>query len=261
MTAEGGEVGGGEFSGGTLKIVNRDAIKYIAMFTMVLNHIAHMFFTRGTLLYEVFEDIGFFTAPVMCFFLAEGYQYTRSKVKYGLRLFLFALLSQLPFWLAFRYQTLNMIYTLFCCFLILVVMEYVAEPMIKMVLGMLLMFATLVGDWPLLAPIFTILFRNAMGDKGRMVKAYGVAYLLFVTLNVQNYMAGQPGNWTWYAVRHALLAGAGIIVSGIVILVFYNGKRAGYGGNFSKWFFYLFYPAHLLVLCAVRAYLDAFVMT
>lgn len=42
-----------------LRILNRDVIKYAAMFAMLLNHIAHIFLTRGTPLYEVLEDIGF----------------------------------------------------------------------------------------------------------------------------------------------------------------------------------------------------------
>lgn len=111
----------------SFQILSRDFIKYIAMFTMLLNHAGHVFLTRGTLLYEILEDIGFFTAPVMCFFLAEGYDYTRSRVKYGLRLFLFAILSQIPFQLALGQRGLNMIYTLFCCYLILVVMERVGS--------------------------------------------------------------------------------------------------------------------------------------
>ena len=56
-----------------LQVLNRDVIKYIAMLTMLLNHIAHVFLIRGTLLHEIFEDVGYFTAPVMCYFLVEGY--------------------------------------------------------------------------------------------------------------------------------------------------------------------------------------------
>ena len=58
--------------------LSRDAIKYIAMFTMLLNHIAQIFMMPG-LLQEALIDIGYFTAPVMCWFLVEGYGYTRSK--------------------------------------------------------------------------------------------------------------------------------------------------------------------------------------
>ena len=104
-----------------IRILNRDVIKYIAMFTMLLNHISHMFLAEGSMTAFVFEYAGYFTAPTMCYFLVEGYAYTRSKKRYGLRLLAFALLSQIPYRLAFGFGNLNMLYTLLCCFLILVV--------------------------------------------------------------------------------------------------------------------------------------------
>ncbi|MBD5508870.1 MAG: conjugal transfer protein TraX [Lachnospiraceae bacterium] len=235
-----------------LQVFNRDAIKYIAMLTMFLNHVAHIFLERGTPLYEIFVDIGFFTAPVMCFFLVEGYTYTRSKKEYGLRLVLFAMLSQIPFQLAFGYSTLNMIYTLLCCFLILVVMERVGNPLLCRILSMLLILATVNGDWPLVAPILTILLANDWGDRRRMARDFCLTYLLFALLNVQSYMNGEPGDWTLYAVIHALLSGMGILAAAVATLVLYNGERAKHGRTFSKWFFYVFYPGHLLLLYLIK---------
>ena len=68
-----------------LRCLNRDAIKYIAMATMLLNHFAHVFLDHGSTLFAVFTGIGYFTAPVMVYFMVEGYGYTRSKKKYFLR--------------------------------------------------------------------------------------------------------------------------------------------------------------------------------
>ena len=72
------------------RILNRDVIKYIAMATMLCNHIANIFMEPGTLLFDFMIGIGYFTAPVMCYFLAEGYHYTHSKTKYAMRLAVFA---------------------------------------------------------------------------------------------------------------------------------------------------------------------------
>ncbi|MDE6212968.1 MAG: conjugal transfer protein TraX [Lachnospiraceae bacterium] len=235
-----------------LQVLNRDAIKYIAMLTMLLNHIAHVFLERGTPLYEIFEDIGFFTAPVMCFFLVEGYTYTHSKKGYGLRLMLFAALSQIPFQLAFGYSTLNMIYTLLCCFLILVIMEKVSSPFLCRGLILLLILATVNGDWAVVAPILTILLANDWGDRKMMARDFGLTYFLFALLNMQSYMNGEPGNWTLYAVIHALLSGLGVLAAAVATLVLYNGERAEHGRTFSKWFFYLFYPGHLLILYLIK---------
>lgn len=236
--------------------MSRDAIKYVAMFTMLLNHIAHVFFTRGTPLYEIFEDIGYFTAPVMCYFMVEGFAYTRSKMKYGFRLLLFAVISQIPYTLAFHYGNLNMIYTLLCCFLILTVMERIWHPFLKTLLCILLTLVTCVGDWAFLAPIYTVLFYNSRGRTGKTAFSFGVAYVLFVLLNIPMY-AMSCGAFTLSAVIHAMFAGGGIIAAAVVVLVFYNGRRSEKGRNFAKWFFYIFYPAHLMILYLMKKYIDS----
>ena len=244
-----------EVFGAKTKVLNRDVIKYIAMITMMLNHIAHMFLAPETVLYEVFEDVGYFTAPVMCFFLVEGYSYTRSKINYGLRLLLFALISQIPFKLAFYFGSFNMIYTLLCCFLILAAMDKIENRLLRIIVCTLLVFATAVGDWPLIAPIYTILFYCSKGNGKKNALSFLAAYAMFVPFNAQNYVYGVPGDRTLYVIGHTLLSGAGILAAAVMILFFYNGKRAEHGRNFSKWFFYIFYPAHLMVLYLIKVYI------
>ena len=80
-----------------VRLLNRDAIKYIAVFTMLLNHISAIFLQPGSLLGESFRVIGYFTAVTMVYFLVEGYRYTHSRKKYALRLLIFALISQVPY--------------------------------------------------------------------------------------------------------------------------------------------------------------------
>ena len=244
-----------EVTGADLKVLNRDIIKYIAMLTMLLNHIAHMFLTPGPVLYEVFEDVGFFTAPVMCFFLVEGYSYTRSKIKYGQRLLVFAIVSQMPYKLALHFGNLNMIYTLLCCFLILVAMENIKDWRLQAAVCTVLTLASAVGDWSILAAIYTMLLYSSRGSRKKTAISYGIAYALFVPFQIQNYMHDITDDWTMDAVVHGLISGAGILAAAIMVLVFYNGRRAGKGRNFSKWFFYIFYPAHLAVLYFIKVYI------
>lgn len=243
-----------ESSKTNMQVLNRDVIKYIAMFTMLLNHISHMFLPEGSVLAFLFEYIGYFTAPTMCFFLVEGYEYTRSKKSYGLRLLIFAVISQVPFMLAFQFGNFNMIYTLLCCFLILMVMEKVHNRFLRMTLCICLTLATALGDWPLMAPVFTILFRNSRGERRGLIRGYLVGYAFFAFMMIQTYRMGFDYGMP-EAVLLGLLSGAGIVVSAVVILFFYNGKRAEWGRTFSKWFFYLFYPGHLMVLYLIKRYL------
>lgn len=229
--------------------MTRDSIKYIAIFTMLFNHIANVLLTPDTILYEVLVDIGYFTAITMCYFLVEGFYYTHSRKKYGQRLLIFAAISQIPYTLAIGFEQMNMIFTLFLCFMILVIQENMRTNVwrIPLIVGLLLV--SIYSDWAILAPVFTIWFQNARGDHKKVMHAYGIGAALFVFFNYTSYVETLP---PVQALIHALLSAVGILVSGIVILCFYNGKKSGHAGKFSKWFFYIFYPAHLLILGVIR---------
>ena len=59
--------------------MSRDTIKYIAMLTMLINHIANVFLPAGMWYTNLCLYIGYFTAVTMCYFLVEGYGYPRCK--------------------------------------------------------------------------------------------------------------------------------------------------------------------------------------
>ena len=232
------------------KKLNRDIIKYAAVFAMLLNHMAHVFLQEGSLEYEICVAVGYFTAVTMCYFLVEGYQYTRSKKKYGQRLMLFALISQVPYQAALGIRQLNMLFTLLFCFLILVCLEYIQDSAERSVCVCLLAAATCICDWGGLAAAFTVLFAQAYGSRRKLLYAYGVDYLLFSLVSAAEY--AKTLSWA-LAVPRGLLEGVGILASGVVIIFFYSGKRTGTGGRFSKWFFYVFYPMHLFALWVINS--------
>lgn len=241
-----------------LRVLNRDVIKYIAMLVMFLNHFSHIFLESGTLLKEICEDVGYFTAITMCYFLVEGYEYTRSKKKYAIRLLIFAIISQIPFQLAFNFGMLNMLFTLFFCFLILVAMEKIQNKVLQTIVITLLVIVTGFCDWPFLAGIFTVLFANYKDSRNKTIISYVLAFVLFGAFNTLNYVY-MPGFSTAEAILHGTISAIPILVSGFVIMYMYNGKRAEKGRNFSKWFFYAFYPGHLLLLWLASYLITAFV--
>ena len=220
------------------------------MFTMFLNHFALTLLDPNTILFEVFVNIGYFTAITMCYFLVEGYGYTHSKKKYAQRLAVFAFVSEIPYVLALGYYQLNMMFTLLMCFGILVLLDKKEMGMKRYILVILLVFVSVFSDWALMAPVFTIMFAVWKNNKNRQALAYILAAVVFGLFNYMNYAgAGYPFG---EAILHTLCSILGIIVSGIVILCFYNGKCALRGKKFSKWFFYVFYPAHLAILAVIR---------
>ena len=230
--------------------LNRDVIKYIAMLTMFLNHFAHLFLEEGTVLYETFIDIGFFTAITMCYFLVEGYEYTRSKANYGKRLFIFAIISQIPYSIAFHTAGLNMLFSLLICFLILYVKDTQKDPKKCSIYVAILVSISSFCDWPILAAIFTILFSEAKKDREKIKRAYMKAIALdflfmYFFANKDAYSIGE-------AMLHTLFSSLALCVSAIVILYLYNGQKSKRAKKFSKWFFYCFYPGHITLLIVLK---------
>ena len=118
----------------------------------------------------------------MCYFLVEGIYYTHSRRKFGERLLIFAGISQIPYMMAFGNSQLNMIFTLFICFMILVVQERMMASKWRIPLLILLLLLSVCSDWAILAPVFTIWFHESWGNRKRMITAYGVGAALLCCL-------------------------------------------------------------------------------
>lgn len=235
--------------------MNRDTIKMIAMFTMLVNHIANVFMPAGAPMTNLCLYIGYFTAVTMCYFLVEGYGYTHSKKKYAARLFGFAVLAQLPYQLAFPengmadFVQFNMLFTLLLCFLILLVLDKVQNAVLRAAAIALLVCVSFFCDWALLAPVFTLLFVWAKDSRPRKQAAFCIAAMLYGGMAWLGSAAAQGAA---QAVADGIGCAVPILAAGFVILYLYNGQRAQHHRRFYQWFFYAFYPAHLLVLGLLR---------
>ena len=89
----------------------RELLKWIAIITMTVDHVGAMLYPEFTVL----RFIGRFSFPLFAYLLILGMENTRNIRNYFTRLFIFALISQVPFFLAIDYgpfDSLNIFFTL-----------------------------------------------------------------------------------------------------------------------------------------------------
>lgn len=236
------------------KGLNRNQLKYIAIAAMLCDHIGMFFFpvsaVSGGFLFRVF---GRLTAPIMCYFIAEGYFYTSSKQKYGLRLFLFAVISQFAYAFAhydkFEVYDLNMILTLFLSFLVLVCYDQIKRPILKWSLVALLTAVSSFGDWGIIAPLWVLSFWIGRDDRKKQAASFSIIAALMI---ISDALLLPTKGYHWFGELWQL----GLFLF-LPFLFLYNGRK-GNGGAFSKWVFYVFYPLHLVILGMIKYSVFAF---
>lgn len=223
--------------------MSRNIIKYIAAFAMLIDHIGFLFVPIASPVGTAMRVIGRLTAPIMCYFICEGYIHTRSKKKYAIRLFLFALISQIPFAYMvngyFWKLHFNVVATFFLCFMVLLVFEKVENLFLKLFIIVCLVCLCHYCDWGLMAPMWVLCFYLFKESKNKMAICY---CLLCIFWCFRCCVVSYKGGGEWYDSLWQL----GTLLA-LPIIYTYNGEK-GRGGKFSKWFFYWFYPLHMLVL-------------
>jgi len=183
---------------------------------------------------EVLRMIGRLAFPLFCFLLVEGYLHTKNFKKYALRLGLFALISEVPFDLAvfnscFNPSGQNVFFTLLLGLLVLWGLDYFEKTLIASMM-----------PFRYLVPLTGILAAQFLQTD---YAGFGIL-LIFLLYEFRN-------NKKFQCIGGALLTLFNSYTAWIAFLFvwFYNGER---GKQLPKYFFYAFYPAHLLLLFLVR---------
>lgn len=231
--------------------LNRNQLKYLVIITMLIDHIAWAFVPTASVLGQVMHFIGRLTGPTMAFFVAEGYRYTRDVKKYSLRLGVFALLSWFPY-VYFEYGTLpiviqngavvafhpqfGVIYTLLLGLLAIWLWDKGKCSYTLKLLGVFgLCMLSVFGDWPIFNVLYCMFFYIYRDNP----KAKWTAFCWITAVCCMFVLFAKP----WWAGLFQF----GIFMVPLFIQFCYNGE-SGSKKAFHKWFFYVFYPVHLLVL-------------
>lgn len=223
-------------------------LKWFAIISMLIDHIgaallapvilgkAHYLqnVDRYTLIqiYTCMREFGRLAFPIFCFLLIEGIRYTKNRKKYFLQMLLFALVSEVPFDLAFHGKIMdwnyqNVFWTLMLGMLAVYAAEYIMlrMPQIRAVWMIILLLLCVVAelthvDYGATGVVVIVVMWSL--QKSPVIRGVLCTLILIVGASV--------AEWT--------------VVFSFLLIACYNGTR----GKQWKYFFYLFYPAHLLIL-------------
>lgn len=216
-------------------------LKWLGIITMTIDHVGAGIIQYYNLdsaadlseWYMISRMIGRLAFPIFVFLIVQGYQHTSNLKKYLVRLFIFAVISEVPFDLMGSNQLFsmghqNIFFTLFIGVAGLAVLEHfeMKNQILPQIVALIL-------------SIFTAELLNT--DYGW----YGILFIFGVGI-LRDQKIGQT--------LFGVVMGTGqLLIASLAFLPiwFYNGER----GRQNKWFFYFYYPAHLFVIYLIRQYL------
>ena len=218
------------------KKIDSITLKSIAIISMLIDHIGEILYPN----ISVFKYIGRIAFPIFAFQLVEGYSKTKNKKKYGLRLFIFALISEIPFDIAFYnsyfyWNHQNIFFELFLCFFLLIFLEKLEEQSVECKIILIFLFSLL-----------SILLKFDY-------HAFGV---LFVSL-LYFYKDNIPLNIIGFIILSYIFIDTQELfgVLSFIPIMLYNGKLTNSNKRipgYLKLSFYAFYPIHIISLYFIK---------
>lgn len=198
--------------------MNAFYLKWLAVILMVVDHIGYFIFPDLLIL----RMIGRLSFPIFAFLIANGYQHTRDVKKYVLRLFIFANVIQLAS--IFMIFPVNIFYTLTLGLLCIIIYDIDMGYLNKLLMiAGLLIIAYLIkcdyGPYGVLMILIVYIFRERYLYMALFMALIGIGY--YGLYHIQN-----------------------LAILSIFFFMLYNNKE----GRKMKYFFYVFYPLHMMIL-------------
>lgn len=232
------------------KFLTGNQLKMIAVIAMTIDHLTSVLYPNYPTDWWIMalHIIGRLAAPIFWYFIAEGYYHTRDIKRYAIRLFAFAIISHFAYNFAFGipfmpFQTsvfnqTSVIWSLAWGLTALATYEGKGfKPWQKTALILGIAVITFCADWSCIAVLAIVqIGRNRGNFKKQMtmmvlwVSAYAAVYAAFIN--------------PVYGVLQLS------VVLTIPLLKMYNGKQGTWKG--MKWFFYVYYPLHLIICGLIR---------
>ncbi len=207
--------------------LNGAALKWIAIVTMTIDHIGYALFP-----YQIWmRYVGRIAFPIFCFLLVEGAVHTKNIRKYELRMLVFACIAEVPFDFGLYHQIYwshqNVMFTMLLGLVLIDALRTIKHPVgiaLSCVAGIAAATVCQVdyGGMGIVLILAFYWFRIMFWHKG-------------LSLILIEMIEGMD----WPVQRAGILA--------LPFLYFYNGER----GRQNRYFFYVYYPLHLLVIYVI----------
>ena len=218
--------------------LNAFQLKMIAILAMLTDHVGAVFFPHIL----AFRIIGRLTVPIMAFFIAEGFLKTRSVKKYGLRLLAFALISMPPYYLVFGDSPFNILFDLLLGLMVLHFSQGLNKEYQKwgVVVAAACIALLLQTDGRLGVSTQVYLFYRFRHDKRLLTSSMVILYLCVPIIQVlYGILTGQA-----FLISEVSLWLRPLSLLALILIFQYNGER----GKSLKYWFYAFYPGHLILI-------------
>lgn len=224
--------------------MNAFVLKIIACFTMFIDHVGYIVFDGHS---SWFNYVGRLAFPIFAFQISEGYIYTHDVKKYLLRLILFAFISQIPFLLFHSIINnepgLNVIFTLFLGLIAIIIYDKYNKfvgVFSAIIFGIIAHFLN--SDYSFYGVGITFLFYVFNKNKCLLAISFIIA-----TLMQYSYLILVYYNYGFEFLKNVFIIYLPYFICtifSIIIILCYNKKK----GPSTKYFFYLFYPLHMILI-------------
>ena len=193
-------------------------LKIIALVSMTIDHIGYFGFP-GNIYWRIVGRLSF---VIFAYMIANGYLYTRNKVRHGLIILGLGLLFDLALIVTNNYSASNIFTTLGLGYFLIMFYDNKKYGLCSLILLSSLFFPLDYGIYGLLFILFSYIFYNNISKllfANVMLVIFGLYFGMVMDIQIFSCL-------------------------GIILLYCYNHEK----GRGLKYFFYIYYPAHIIIL-------------
>jgi hypothetical protein len=264
----------------TQKGLNDFTLKIIALGLMTIDHIYEFFSSNGIPIW--FTWLGRLSAPLFFFTMAEGFFYTKNRITYVKRLYLFSVIMSLGKFIAWKIHLSNYSYpivpnnifeTFFLIGINILLIEFLCDKNKKLFIKILLISLSVLFE--IILPISVYYNSSFTVDTAQILRAFLPCLLLcegkltFVALGITFFYLRNNRKemiilysafslmffpFEKFSFENALYHSyQWMMIFTIPLMLFYNGEK----GHGFKYLFYSYYPSHIFLLFFITGFINS----